>query len=136
MNRLRKIVYNKLKNVSNLGDRIYYVQAPQNAELPYVVFNFPSEGRTHREQSEVTLEIAIYDCERGDYNVANQIEQLTDNVDFEFDYVSGETANHSNNCSYWFRKNGRIAVPYPQESNIWRRELRYNVRVYNINGDE
>lgn len=132
MNNLRKITYDKLLKVRNLGGRIYFMDAPMDAELPYVVFHFPSEGRTHREQREVTLEIAVYDCERGNYNVANQIEQLTDSINFEFDYSSAQTANPSNNCSYWFRKIGRIAVPYPQESNIWRRELRYNVKTYDI----
>lgn len=132
MNNLRKIVYEKLLKVKALGTNVYFGQAPTNAELPYVVFHFPSEGRTHKEQREVILEISVYDCERGGYNVANQIEQLTDNIDFEFDYSSAQTDNHSNNCSYWFRKIGRIAVPYPQESNIWRRELRYNIKNYSI----
>lgn len=132
MSDLRKVVYDKLLKVRSLGTNIYYMQAPMDAELPYVVFAFPSEGRTHREQCEKVLEISMYDCERSNYNVANQIEQLTDNVDFEFDYSSSQTANASNNYSYWFRKTGRIAVPYPQETNIWRRELRYNVKIYNV----
>ena len=132
MNDLRKIVYSKLLHVSGLGTNIYYMQAPMDAQLPYAVYTFPSEGRTHREQCEKVLEISIYDCERGNYNVANQIELLTDNVNFEFDYSSSCTANVGNNYSYWFRKTGRIAVPYPQESNIWRRELRYTVKTYNV----
>lgn len=132
MNELRKIVYNKLLKVKALGTNVYYMQAPMDATLPYVVFHFPNIGRTHREQSEVTLDIGVYDCERGGYNVANQIEQLTNNIDYEFDYSTSETNNHANNCAYWFRKIGRIAVPYPQESNIWRRELRYNVKTYDV----
>lgn len=132
MNNLRKIVYEKLLKVSGLGTNIYYMKAPQDATLPYAVFYFPSEGRTHKEQAEEVLEINIYDCEKGNYNVANQIEQLTDNIDFEFDYSTESTDNYSNNYSYWFRKTGRISVPYPQESNIWHRELRYNMKSYKL----
>ena len=72
-----------------------------DAQLPYVVFHFPSEGRTHNEQREVTLEIAVYDCEHGNYNVANQIEQMADNINFELK-SNGQTVQVGNtNLMLW-----------------------------------
>lgn len=132
MNDLRKIVYDILLKVPSVTNNVYFMKAPMDASLPYIVFTFPSEGRTHKGQEEIVLEVNVYDCERGEYNVANQIERLTDNINFELDYKTGETENHADETAYWFRKTSRIAVPYPQDSNMWRRELRYNVKKYSI----
>ena len=129
MNNLRKIVYNKLLNVPSLTEsKIFYAKAPQGSALPYVVFSFPSTGRKHKGQEDKVLEINIYDCERDNYNVADSIEQQTDDIDAELDYSS----EASDGWSYWFRRTSRISVPYSQESNIWRRELRYSMKAYDI----
>lgn len=132
MNNLRKIVYDILLRVPSLQSNVYFMEAPQDANLPYVVFTFPTQGRSHREQQEMAVQVDIYDCERGGYNVANQIEDLTDNINLELDYTTGRMDNQYGSKAYWFRNTSRISVPYPQESNIWHRELRYTVKTYNV----
>lgn len=125
MNDLIKIVYQLLTEVS---DNVYFQKAPQDASLPYIVFSFPNEGRGHRGQIEKVLEIHIYDCEREDYFVADSIETMADSINNVLDYITDTDTNYS----YWFRRISRISVPYPPESNIWHRELRYSMKTYKL----
>lgn len=123
INEIRQIVYDKL---SAIFARVYYQQAPQKAQIPYVVYSFPAEMGQHKKQDVQILQIDITDCERGGYNVAREIENSANEVDLSFNYLPDTTWT----VSAWFRRISRIAVPFPEESNVWRRELRYEVRIY------
>ena len=125
LNDCRKIVYDKL---IALCPRVYYQQAPQGAVFPYVVFVFPTEGRQYKHQVERMLEVNVYDSSDSGYNVALEIENLTDSIDKVLDYQTGNYGD----IRAWFRRIGRTAIPYPSDSNIWRRELLYVYTTYNM----
>lgn len=120
---LRKIVY---QAISTYCPRCYYGQAAQGCEFPYIVFSFPSNGRAYKEQVARELEVAIYDAPKSGYNVANEIDTLTDNVKASLDYKTGS----QDATSVWFKFEQRTEVPFPDGATIWGRVLRFTAHTY------
>ncbi len=125
MNDLRVIVTQKLRTVT---DRVFFEpeQVEQGTLTPYVVFSFPSTDEPARNRSDVALEIDIFDTVKDGYNIAQELEGLTDRIDGLF-YYAREIANGK---GLIFIKAGRFKVPDPNP-NVWRRRLRYIVKTIN-----
>jgi len=127
MTEIRKMVYVK---AAAIATRVFFNKVPEGTKFPYVVFSFPDEGRAYHNQIEKMLQIRVYDHEKDAYNVATAIETLTDELETAFDYMtatSGET-------TAWFRKIGRIEIPFPGDEKTWGRELLFEMRNYKLGG--
>ena len=127
MTAIRTMIYAK---AAAIATRVFFNKAPRGTEFPYVVFSFPEEGRAYHNQIEKMLQIRVYDHEKDAYNVATAIETLTDELEAAFDYktaTSGET-------KAWFRKIGRIEIPFPEDDQTWGRELLFEMRNYQLGG--
>ena len=125
MTSIRTMVYAKAVAIA---DRVYFDKAPEGTLFPYVVFSFPDEGRAYHQQIEKMLQIRVYDHEKDQYNVATAIETLTGELEEAFDY---RTASHETTTA-WFRKIGRIEIPFPVDDQTWGRELLFEMRNYKL----
>ncbi len=123
MTNIRTMVYDKL---SPLCDNVFFSKAPEGTTFPYVVFSFPAEGRAYHQQVEKMLQIRVYDHQKDKYNMATEIEALTDDIEAVFDYRTAA----SGTTSAWFRKIGRIEIPFPPDEETWGRELTFEMRNY------
>ncbi len=115
---LGKFIDQELKKVH---DRVYHEQAPQGAELPFVVYTFPNSTENF-EREDFVLEINIWGMAPGTLD----IEQLTDDLDKHLHRL-----HHYENGKLQvsiYRVN-RIAVPDPNRD-IRRRQLRYQCHTY------
>jgi len=125
MTSIRTMVYAKAVAITT---RVFFNKAPRGTEFPYVVFSFPDEGRAYHNQVEKMLQVRVYDHEKDSYNVALEIETLTDELEAVFDY---KTASHETTTA-WFRKIGRIEIPFPVDDQTWGRELLFEMRNYKL----
>lgn len=120
---IRKIVYQRLTQVCA---NVYYEDVPHDSLLPYIVFSFPNDGRVYKNQVVSDLQVDIYDVDRDGYNVSREIDRMVREVERLFDYQSfleGET-------SFWFKRRTRTAIPFPDDVNIWARQLVFETRSY------
>lgn len=118
-----EVVYNSIKEHC---DRVYYQEPPEDAIIPYVVYQFPNEGRAYKDQVELYLEINIFDAERDDYNVSFEIDSLADNINLSLDhksFLNGST-------SFWMKRTSMIRVPFPEDVHIWSRQLEFQIKTY------
>jgi len=120
---VRKIVYQQLITLSL---PVHYEIAPDDAILPYIVYSFPTDGRKYKNQTVSDLQVDIYDAERNDYNVAREIDSLINEVEGLLDYKSF----FQGGSSFWFKRTTRQAIPFPEDSNIWARQLVFETRIY------
>lgn len=120
---VRTIVYQQL---STLTDNVYYEVAPDDAILPYIVYSFPSDGRVYKNQSVSDLQIDIYDADRDGYNVSREIDNTLREVVILFDYKSFSQGE----SSFWMKQTSRQAIPFPEDSNMWARQLIFETRIY------
>jgi hypothetical protein len=114
--------------LSTVCANVFYQQAPDHAVIPYIVYGFPSEGRSYKEKVALYLQVDLFDAERDDdsYFVGVEIDRLADRVDELFDYGSF----HQGETSFWMKRTGRVSVPFPDGVHIWSRQLTYEVRTY------
>jgi hypothetical protein len=120
---IRKVVYEQLATIC---DNVYYEDVPHASLLPYIVFSFPSNGRMYRNQVVSDMQVDIYDVDRDGYNVSVGIDRTVMEVERLFDYRSfseGET-------SFWFKIRTRTAIPFPNDVNIWARQLVFETKIY------
>src|SRR5690625_3827295 len=126
MDRLRIAVYQR---ISSVAPNVHFQRQRGSATYPYVVFSFPNDVNAYRSKRPTILEIDVYDADRSGYNVAAEIEALTDAINRTLDY---RTALDSGIGVKWQRI-GRLAIPVPDDPNLWRRQLRYVARAWFLN---
>ena len=122
-NDLRQAVYNA---ISVLGIDVYYENAPDTVQLPYMVYSFPSEYNAYKKRVTKVLQIDLYDVAREGYNVESEIEQTADNINTALDYVPLAYGS----VIGWCKRLNRIGVPFPDGSNLMQRELTYELKTY------
>ena len=64
--------------------------------------------------------------QKSGYNVANEIDTLTDNVKASLDYKTGS----QDATSVWFKFEQRTEVPFPMEQLYGGRVLRFTAHTY------
>lgn len=105
--------------------KVYPVSAASNVTFPYVVYNFPTVTDSSI-RDDVMLEVDIWDTKRDGYDVLSGIEGLTSKVD---GVLKNATNLDSDNVFIKIERVARLALKDPDE-NIYRRQLRYRIRVY------
>lgn len=104
--------------------RTYLDIAPQDAELPFIVWTIPST--TDEElREDLILQIDIFDYSTD----ATAVEQLADDVDKALKGIDNLTTD----CLMRFTRVGRLNIPDP-DIRVRRRELKYLVKVFRVGG--
>jgi hypothetical protein len=124
---LQKQIFAFLKTKAT---RVYYEDAPDNAQYPYVVYDFPSSLENFSNREDFILEIDIWD----NATDTKPLETLTGNIDGDgnVDVPSGLHRKNfyvSGKLSAKVYKEGRYNIR-DEDKRIKHRQLRYRIQTY------
>lgn len=109
------------KELRKLHGRVYHEEAPQDAELPYITYNFPTSNENYQREDFI-LEIDVWG--KAPYTVP--LETLVNSIDSALHRSQYYAAGVVQASTY---RINRLAIPDPDQD-IRRRQLRYQVHTY------
>jgi hypothetical protein len=124
---LQKQIYSFLKTKTT---RVFYEDAPDNAQYPYVVYDFPSSLENFSNREDFILEIDIWD----NATDTKPLETLVGNIDGNGD-IDIPSGLHRKNfyvdgvLSANVYKEGRYNIR-DEDKRIKHRQLRYRIQTY------
>lgn len=117
---LRKVIIKLLKEINS---NVYYENATDEAEFPYIVYEIDSINFDYIERDDVILTINIWDKDRG----SKTVDSLADDIEKKLKYLNNPTQT----VLPTFYAISRTSIP-DEDKSIRRRELKFQIQNYYI----
>lgn len=115
---LRKVIHALLKTVHS---RVHFVDAPEAATFPYVVYNLPTSTNADGTREDFILEVDVWD----NATDTTAIETLTQNIDT---LLNREHSINAKVLVNFYRVNRLVLTD--DDKSIKRRKLTYQAKTY------
>ena len=124
---LKTSLYSKLTSIStwktNIGNRVYYLRALQNAAMPYCVYSFYADTHSYdsgNNWEEIYIQFSIFDNNSGSTNISTLESNLINLLD-------GVTLTFTNYTQISFKRLSKRHLL--DEDNVWQTILEYRIEL-------
>lgn len=116
MNEILQVIFRMLKNYS---DEVYYEDAPNKAEYPYLVYNLEDGYRSYREEYILTLD--FWDRNQSSSNIENLVDAYDKHLENKL--IVTEL------FSIRLNRLQRLKIE-DEDKGLKRRQLKFEVQIY------
>lgn len=110
------VTLDSLLGATSSDSKIYPIQAPQSAIVPYIIYNLPNDGGIIENTEEISIS---FDCISDDFvetkNIKDRLLTLLDKEDKIRDVISSGTYWY-----YWCKKVGGASFKEPEQDYFHR----------------